>query len=274
MSTASRWKRAARVIVKDREVDGLRIRFRVKKTLKPDPNSADIRIHNLGDATRATLQEAAVPVVLMAGYESDTQVIFSGTSRAVDHRREGQDWVTHIQCGDGEQAFRGFSQFSFGAGTKATVVLERIAKDLGIDVGDALAKLKRGDFREGFLQGYTATGRAVRELDRVAKALGLEWSIQDGQLQLLEPDAATQAEALVLSADSGLIGSPDHKMAENASVAPLLRAECLLNGGVLPGRLVKLETATRTGFYRVENVEHQGDTHGSEWTTAWEGRPR
>lgn len=274
MSTASRWKRAVRVIVKDREVEGLRIRFKVKKNLKSEPNGLDLHVFNLGESTRSTLQEAEVPVVLMAGYEDDAQVIFSGHSRAVDHRREGQDWTTHIQCGDGLKAFKGYSRFSFGAGARVTDVLARIAKDLGIDVGDALARLKRGDLGGVFLHGYAATGRAVRELDRVSRVLGLEWSIQDGQLQLLEPDEPAQKEVLVLSADSGLIGSPDHKMAEDKKLPPLLRAKCLLNGGIRPGRLVKIEARTRTGFYRVESVEHEGDTHGSDWTTSWEGRPR
>lgn len=273
----ARWKRVARLIVKDRQVDGLRIRFKVKKSLKKEPNSLDLHVYNLGEATRATLQESKIPVVLMAGYESDAQILFSGRSRAVDHVRESQDWATHVQCGDGEQAFRGYSKFSFGAGARASDVLARVANDLGIDVGDALARLKRGDFKgakEVFLQGYAATGRAVRELDRVARVLGLEWSIQDGQLQVLEADSATQAEALVISADSGLIGSPDHRMAEDKKLPPLLRAKCLLNGGIRPGRLVKLEARARTGFYRVESVEHEGDTHGAEWTTTWEGRPR
>lgn len=276
--TTRQWRRSAILFANDREIEGLRIRFKVRKTLRPDPNSLDLHAYNLGANTRSTFDAARIPIVLLAGYEKSRSVIFSGISRAVDHVREGQDWRTRIHAGDGDRAFRSFSAFSFGPGTPVAKVLERIAWDLGIDVGDAIAKLRRGDFRgavdKTFLQGYAATGRSVKELDRVAKAIGLEWSIQDGSLQLLEPDASTQAETVVLAADSGLIGSPEHKMPDQAGAAPLLVARCLLNGQILPGQIVSLETSSRAGLYRVESVEHAGDTHGSEWTTTWEGRPR
>jgi hypothetical protein len=273
---AALWKRSARLVLNDVEIDGLRLRFKVKKTLKPDPNTLDLYVYNLAEATRARLQAARVPLVLVGGYDGATQVLFAGESRAVDHLREGAAWVTHVQCGDGEKAFREHSSFSVGAGAKLSDVIARIAGDLGVNAGDAIAKIRKGEFPlslDAFLQGYAANGRSVRELDRVMKAAGLEWSIQDGVLQILPPETATQEEAIVLSPDSGLVGSPDHKMAEKPELPPLLKVQSLLNGGFRPGRALKMESATRTGFYRVENVEHAGDTHGREWTTTLEARP-
>jgi hypothetical protein len=271
------WKRSAYAIVNDVRVEGLRLKFKARKTIKPDPNTLDLRIYNLAEPTRARLQAAHVPIVLVAGYEGAAQVIFAGESRTVDHVREGADWTTHVQCGDGEVAYRGFSAFSFGPGAKASDVIARIAQDLGVNAGDALARLRKGDYPgalDSFLQGYTATGKSVRELDRVTKAIGLEWSIQDGVLQLLEPDTPTQEEAFVLSPATGLIGSPEHGAPEEQGVAPLLKAKCLLNGALRPGRKVKLETAQRTGFYRLEAVEHEGDSHGETWTSSVEARPQ
>lgn len=273
---ATLWKRSARLVLKDVETEGLRLRFRIKKTLKPDPNTLDLSVYNLSAATRARLQEARIPLVLLGGHEGARQVLFAGESRAVDHLREGAAWVTHVQCGDGEKAFREHSSFSVGAGARLSDVIARIAQDLGVDAGDAVSKIRRGEFPlalDAFLQGYAANGRSVRELDRVTKAAGLEWSIQDGVLQILPPEKVTQEDAVVLSADSGLIGSPDHKMAEKPDLPPLLKAQSLLNGGFRPGRAVKIEALSRTGFYRVENVEHAGDTHGAEWTTTIEARP-
>jgi len=273
------WGREAWVVVNDLEVRGLRLVFKVKSTLKPDPNDLDLRIYNLSPTTRAKLSAAAAaPVVLVAGHQGTAQVIFSGRARTVDHLRDGASWVTHVQSGDGNQAFTKLSAISFAAGTRATDVAIALAKDLGVEAGDAIARLRRGDFtgaREVFLQGFSASGRSVRDFDRVAKVLGLEWSIQGGVLQLLEPGKGTQEAAYELAPDTGLIGSPDHGAPGPNGEPPLLKVKCLLNGGIRPGRVVSLRSSARSGFYVVDQVEHAGDTHGaSEWTTSLEARPR
>lgn len=277
--TVQAWGREAWVVVNDLEVRGLRLVFKTKATLKPDPNNLDLRIYNLSPTTRARLSAAASPpVVLVAGHKGTAQVIFSGRARTIDHLREGPDWVTHVQSGDGDQAFTKLSAISFAAGARATDVALALAKDLGVDAGDAIAKLQRGDFSgasQAFMQGFSAGGRTVRDFDRVAKVLGLEWSIQGGVLQLLEPGKGTQDAAYEIAPGTGLIGSPDHGAPGPNGEPPLLKVKCLLNGGLRPGRVVSLRSASRSGFYVVDSLEHSGDTHGaSEWTTSLEARPR
>ncbi len=268
------WGREAWAIVSDVEVRGLRLAFKVKKTYRPDPNVTDLKVYNLAPATRSALSKAAAPpVILVAGYAGAAQVIFSGRARTIDHVREGPDWVTHIQSGDGEQAFSQFGAASFGPGTGLPDIVEQLAAQAGIGAKDAVAQLRRGDLVGGsrtFLQGYTAAGRSVLDLDKVLKAAGIEWSIQDGVLQLVAPGKATQATAYVLSADSGLIGSPDHGAPGPLGEPPMLKAKCLLNGGITPARAIRLESVSRAGFYRVETVEHVGDTHGQDWTSSIE----
>ena len=268
------WGREAWAIVNDVEVRGMRLVFQAKKTYRPDPATLDLKIYNLAPATRSKLSGvAAPPVILVAGHTAATQVIFSGRARTIDHVREGPDWVTHIQSGDGEQAFSQFGAASFGPGAKLADVVKELAGQAGIEAKDAVAQLRRGDLVGGsktFLQGYTAAGRSVLDLDRVLKSASIEWSIQDGVLQLVNPGKATQAPAYVLSADSGLIGSPDHGAPGPNGEPPLLKAKCLLNGGITPARAIKLESVSRSGFYRVETVQHTGDTHGQDWTSSIE----
>lgn len=268
------WGREAWAVVNDVEVRGLRLVFKAKKTKKPDPNNLDLKIYNLAPATRAKLTAAATPpVVLVAGHAGAPQVIFSGEARTIDHVRDGPDWVTHVQSGDGEQAFSQFGAASFGPGAQLADIVEQLAGQAGIAAKDAVAQLRRGDLKGGsktFLQGFTAAGRSVLDLDRVLKAAGVEWSIQDGVLQLVNPGEATQEEAFVLSAETGLLGSPDHGAPGKKGEPPLLKARCLLNGGIKPDRAIRLEAVSRQGFYRVETVEHAGDTHGQDWTTTIE----
>lgn len=265
------WGREAWAIVNDAEVRGLRLVFKAKKSRKPDPNNLDLKIYNLAPHRRTSLSQAkAPPVILVAGHAGATQVIFSGLARTIDHVREGADWVTHIQSGDGEQALSQFGASSFGPGAGLADVVEELTKQMGVSAGDALAQLRRGDFAGGsktFLQGFTSAGRAVLDLDKALKSAGIEWSIQDGALQLTDPGKATQERAFVLSADSGLIGSPAHGAPGKNGEPPLLKAKCLLNGAIRPARTISLQAIARQGFYRVETVEHAGDTHGQDWTS-------
>jgi hypothetical protein len=274
------WK----VIVGETEITGLRIRFKAKKTAKADPSTLDLSITNLSASTRAKLSASArPPVVLMAGYKEAAGLIFAGPARTIDHLREGADWTTHILCGDGEQAYKGFSSFSFKAGTKKGVVLTRWTDDLkglGIDVADAQAAIRRGGLpglKEYFTQGFAAHGRTMKEGDRLLASIAAEYSVQDGRLVITEVAKPTTEPAVVLSAETGLLGSPDHGAPEKVEGEPapvsLLKAKALLNGELRPMRAMRLETASRSGFYRLETVEHSGDSHGQDWFTAVEARP-
>lgn len=273
-----------RVIVGTTEIVGLRVSFKAKKTGKADPNTLDLGIYNLSAATRAKVSADERPaVVLMAGYKGAAGVIFAGPARTIDHVREGADWKTHITCGDGEQAYVGVSSFSFKAGSRKGDVVARVTEDLkqlGIDTGDAKRALQEGGIaglKEYFTQGYAAAGRSMKELDRLAQACGFEYSIVDGRLVITQLERPTNEEMVVLSPATGLIGSPDHgapeKGAEEKKAVSLLKARALLNGELRPLRGMRLETSSRSGNYRIETVEHVGDSHGPEWFSNVEARP-
>lgn len=281
---AANFDRDWKVIVGETEIVGLRIHFRAKKTASADPSRLDLKVYNLAASTRAQLSAVAnPPVVLIAGYKGAAGVIFAGPARTIDHLREGPDWATHILCGDGERAFQGFSSFSFKAGTKKGNVVERLiedAKALGIDVDDARRAVQQGGvkgLKEYFSQGYTASGRTMKELDRLAKSAGFEYSVVDGRLVIAEVERPTDEPAVVLSPATGLLGSPDHgapeKTADSTTPISLLKARALLNGELRPLRAMRLEASARNGFYRIENVEHAGDSRGNEWFTTVEARP-
>jgi hypothetical protein len=277
LASSPLYRREWYVIIGDHKSVGLRLKFKVEKTLLGEPNTLDLHVYNLSADTRAKMQKRGVPVVLVAGYQGAAQVIFSGDAQAVDHLRDGPNWDTHIQSGDGAEVFRtAFSSHSFKAGTTWKDVAGTVAKDLGVNVGDAVSKLGTGDFAgaiDTFLQGYTAHGPAVAEFDRVMRAGGLEWSIQDGKLQIVKGRNPTAEDAILLSPKTGLIGSPDHGSPEKDGQPSLLKVRSLLQGGIRPGRAVVLESASVRGRYRAAKVTHEGDTHGGEWYTGMELEP-
>ena len=49
-----------------------------------------------------------------------------------------------------------------------------------------------------------------------------------------------------------------------------IKARCLLNGRIAPGRLVELESVIVSGSFIVKKVKHSGQTWGNDWTTEME----
>lgn len=266
------------------EITDLRFSFRVRKTLGKEPNTAEFTVWNLSQQSRAELQGKALRLTLSAGYEDTLAALFVGDSRHVDSSPDGPDWMTVIQCGDGERGYRhGRVSESFRAGVPVTSVLQKIADGLQID-GTSVTGVEGLRGRQ-YVAGYTAHGRAARELDRILRGFGFEWSIQDGHLQVLAPEAATAETIVELSAATGLIGSPtlntpsptqqlDPFTGRVRSVGgkPTLKAKSLLQPEIKPGRRVRIDSVTGIkGLFRVTDVTHMGDTKGAEWYSDFEG---
>ncbi len=271
------FKRRVRVIVDTLLIEDLHVQFKVKKTLKKEPNTCEISIYNLSEASRAGMQRKHAKVILEAGYTDTMSQIFSGDARVIDHIHDGSNWITKAQCGDGERAFQ-YARIteSFRPGSTVHQVARRLIAALGLPGVDALKAI--GDnIQEQLTQGYSMIGPASRELDKLLKGRGLEWSIQDGQLQVIKKGDVTLRPAIVLSADTGMIGSPSHGTPgpDKKDKSNLLKVKSLIQPGIKPGGRIRIESETRdiNGDYRVETVSHSGDTHGGDWFSEAEATP-
>jgi hypothetical protein len=284
------FRRVARVTLHKLEISGLRIVFDVGRSLKREPNTAEVRIYNLNGDHRAQLQEqTTVPVRLEAGYEpsklssstdaalagigvdaqSTLSQLFTGDLRRAYSTREGPDWVTVIRSGDGEKAGRSQRvQMSFRPGVQWTQIYTDLIKKAGVDVGNALSAITgSATFKMPTAAPVSIMGNALDEIERIGRSHGFETSVQDNALQVLPLGKAALNIPVELSAQTGLIGSP-----EPASDGHV-RFRSLLTGDIVPGRRVELTARSFSGTYRVESVNYTGDTNGGPWYADCEGKP-
>ncbi len=260
------------------EITELRVAFKVTKTLVKDPNSAEIKIYNLAESTRAKLPGTGSKVVLKAGYEDTVEQIFIGDARSIESKREGVEWVTTLKCGDGERAVQHARvNESFGVNTLASNVITTLGEATGLDTGNLSTLAKGGAFPGRYTQGYAASGKAFKELEKALSAAGYELSIQDGALQVLKPGETTTESVIELSEDSGLVGSPEVSGGEKkegkkntAPSKPVLQVKSLLHGGFRCGRRVAVTSRQYKGVYKCVKVEHTGDSAGGEFYSALE----
>jgi hypothetical protein len=244
----------------------LDITFQIKRSLSAKvANSAEIKIYNLSPDSRQKLQAMRdVFVSLEAGYAGGRSLIFRGELREAWSARDGNDWVTSIGAGDAEKPRKKARvNKSFPAGTSASTVITHCAQALQVGLGNvtkqaALAKLWNVS-PSVFSCGYVASGDALSQLDRICRSCGMEWSIQDNQLQLLERGKPLQETGIVLTESSGLVGSPE------LGKGGVVRCRTLMIPGLYPGRRVELKSRALSGVYRVETTHHRGVFGTEDW---------
>lgn len=248
---------------------GLRVRFKIEKSLTKQPNTGEIVVTNMAPSRRADLQVKGVRVLLEAGYRDRISRLFSGDVRTADSVHAGADWETAMRLGDGERAWQ-FARVdeSFNVGTRMADVIKTVARATGLELGNVdtqAAKINRV-----FDQGFAVAGKAVQALDGLVTSIGKELSIQDGQLQILDPYESLDLPIPELTPESGLIGSPEMGPPETKGKPALLRFKCLLLA-VKPGSKVRLKSERYEGYIRIHKISHDGDTHGGAWYSTING---
>lgn len=281
------FRRAYRLVVGDVEATANDIAFEVKKNRKIEPNTADISVWNLNPDNRSKFEgfPKGTPVDLEAGYEGNVGRIFLGTLRTattkragkqgfeqIETTRDGPDLITKIGAGDGEkQLTTKFVSITAGPATPVSTILREIVKGLEVDQGNldtVAAALELRRVGRYFEQGAVFEGPAKRELKRLADSAGLDVSIQDGQLLLLDKgQPLVTATAILLSPNHGLVGSPTLDNEGNVTATALMQPD------IFPGRIVTIQSERVTGAFVCEQVSHRGDTAGNDWYTIVEGKP-
>lgn len=256
-------------------VEQLRVTFDVEKNLGSEPNSVKIEIYNAAEPTRARMQEKYLRVFLQAGYAGDMKLVCVGDVRKAYSKRDGTSWVTTIEAGDAERALlHARVNKSYKAGVRGAQIIDDAVKAMGqLDFG-ALAAIKPRFDAVQHLHGYSARGRASREIDRITEAAGVEWSIQDGRIQFLPKGEANRARTVELAEDSGLVGAPEWSSPrERSKKKPMLQVKSLLMPEIRPGGLLVVKSSTISATCKVHSVKHNGDTHGSDWYSEMECEP-
>lgn len=250
----------------------LRVVFQIVRTLKKDPNTADISIYNLTRENRVKLQEKNVATVLEAGYVDNISQIFAGQLQRGSSVRDGADWITSIQSGDGVKQFKEARMAkSFAGPVKVEKVLENVASELGVELGNVKEKVAEKGLRATLTEysnGFVARGKVEKILHRVTRSMGYGFSIQDGAIQLLGPgETINPDQAILLTSDTGLIGSPE------PGEKGIVKARSLMQPDALPGRKVQIQSEEIDAFFRIDKVIFSGDTWGDDWYSDLELKP-
>jgi hypothetical protein len=152
-------------------------------------------------------------------------------------------------------------------------VLDKVAASLKSVPSGGVKSIKNflvSQFKS-FGTGLVLSGGSKDILDSLTKTVGLEWSIQDGELQFLEGGKGTLETAFDVSPGTGLVGSPG-KVKSSTPTGPQggIEFSMLLQPKLRPGRLVKISSVGVSGVYRATKISHEGDNQTGTWLTKCE----
>lgn len=264
-------------------VEGLRCAGKILRTLKPAPNKCELTVWNLAPGTRKEIEELrtserGIPVKIKIGYTGQLTQVWLGDLRTAISVREPPDWKTLLSSGDGEKAHREsrIAQ-SFGPGTTLDTALRAVVKVLQKNLAggdkriqrqvDALiSSVKMKGVGKILASGIVLHGSAPKVLTDLCNSAGLEWSIQDSQIVILNRGDALKNTAILVEGDAStaedaerggtnLIGSPD------VDAEGVVSFRMLISPDAIPGSLVQLRSERVSGLHRIEKTTTEFDTH-------------
>lgn len=282
-------------------IKDLRFEFDITKTASKTANEASLKIYNAAPTTITLMETVNNVVIIKAGYVNDIGAItiFTGTTCRSLTYQDGPDIITEMELRDSVIPLRDAKiSVSFPPNTSAMTVLDGVAKNFGLLIKKSISKVQD----KQYVGGYAYNGRVRDAMDRVCNYLGLEWSAQDSEIQIIKKGGVYADTAVVLSKDTGMIGYPRReaktmtektaakqgiKYGQKGIVRTVVdvedptaklkdrvtlevqgyRVKSLLNPAIYPGAYVQLKSRGIDGeFFRVEEAHYTGDTHGQEWS--------
>jgi hypothetical protein len=254
------------------EITDLHISFEIKKTAKNQPNKSSIRVWNLQLSTRKELEKPDTRCIFYAGYREDAGplLLFNGNTTFVWSRIEGPDIVTEFELGDGQAEMRDATvSVGYGPGVRSSQILADAAQSMELPLNVPGNAPERS-----YQQGFSYYGSATGLLDKVTQGTDLEWSVQNGNLQVIQQGMVTTRQGVELDLDSGLIYSPERmrknrtehkKRASARHQYDGWRVKTLLMPMLNPGDRIRLTSRFVQGIFRIQEIEHRGDSHEGDW---------
>lgn len=287
-SSVRQWLRVAQVVIgkagNGLMVEDLRITFEVEKTAEEQPNTAVIKIYNLHPKNVAKIKKEYDEILLNAGYQGATKLVFRGNIKHVYTYKEGLDYITEIEAGDGDRDYgSAVMNETLAAGTTNSQLVDRAVGSFK-EVGGTCKGVIQVDDRAR-LRGKVVSGNTRDLLRDIARESNAKWSIQDGALVIVKTQGLLPNEAVVLTSETGLLEAPEIND-KGIAVKCLMNPEIAINGSVkLDNNGIKAKRQKKKalkqpeepegdpvrldpdGIYKVIKLTHKGDTRGQEWVT-------
>lgn len=253
-------------------IENLRIEFDVKATRVNYPNVGTVKIYNLAPDTRSRIKDSGDVIEVVAGYQDNVGTILLGNIRTVNHGKKGADIVTMITCGDGDEDYQNtmVNATILPESADPQALIRQMASEMR---NTSLGEIVGLEEEQAPRRPVVISGNMKDEMNKLGRKHNFEWTIQNGTLEVVRNDLAIN-EMIVLSSESGMIGSP--AISEKG-----IKVKCLLNPRLRPNRMIqvlsdyaeleqsssltKRDTDLGGGIFRIDQIAYTGNNRDGDF---------
>lgn len=238
-------------------------------------NTGEIEIYNLPEEYLKLLQGDYPVAFLKVGYQNgDIITILKGEVVSVSTRKQGPEKVTQLLLGSG--------YVELNHKTISKVVPEgKSVKEVIQALQTEMTGISKGVF-SGFninnkvLYGYSMSGTARETLDNICRTYHLDYNIDNDILYVHDAEGTIDENyslAPLINEASGLIDLP-YETKVNVGKAKKsidnkggVHFKILLNPTLQAGSIIRIESETITGWYKISDLRHYGGNRTNDWYT-------
>lgn len=249
-------------------IKNLHISFTVQKTESSDANKCTVSIYNLSDSTINTIKESGLTAILNAGYTQGKgeEVLFIGDICNVSTQYDFPNKITAIDLYDGQEALTySKTSISYKEGSDSLQILRDALDKFGLPIKTDLTKLALKS--KQFLNAFSFAGSTKTLVDTLTKHLGLDWSVQSGELKLYAKEKLESYVLITLSSETGLLNVPEaikiqskEKKGKKKEDIDGFRIKSLLQPKAEPAGTISLTSRNipKGSKFRIYSVDHSG----------------
>lgn len=257
------------------EVEGLRIRFEIGKTLLGYPARGRIEVYNLGEPNIQKITQRYTTVELYCGYldAGNVALVFRGNIINFFKTRFAENSVFTMVVKSSTTAWDdSYFAKTYRAGVAPETIITEVAQSFG---GVIVRPIEAPESWVASLADVTLSGSSRQLMNQLSRTYNFDWDIMEGEVTVVpRGKALLDKAAYVITPLTGLIGA--------ATITELgADFRMLLNPGIMLGRQVQLLTDsvqlgqanidfrrvrnTADGLYKVMDIRLFGDTRGIDW---------
>lgn len=245
--------------------------FDIKKGSTANSEKSTISIFNLSNDTvdyLITNADKSLVIKFEAGYEGSVKTLFKGTIDSVTDDNDTETRITKLVLGESTVNKKEANSFrAYPRNTNINNIVYDLIGDLGVPIGNVQP------ITENFLYPLKKTihGHTATQLSKIADWYGFRFSIQNGAAYFIPEKSKFVQEAILVSGETGLIGTPKAITDKNTiavrSNLPTtgLKVRCQLNAAIQPETVILVKSGDIDQTFKVTKVYYKGDYRGNDW---------
>lgn len=251
--------------------NALEIDFDIPFNDKEEPDVSEVTIYNLSEDSINEIKKQGYCLV-NAGYREmgNKACVVSGDIEDVTTDWEGLDKVTKIKVSDGGKEWRKAKlNKTYAEGTKASLIMQDLCGVLGYEVVEINPK---EDIT--YKLGKTIKGYCSDNLKKLVKDTKSKMYINKKRITIRDEKKGNDI-GFLLNSETGLVGNPTLNKDDSEDKTDLRESEkekkknkeekktwkvtCLLNAKIETDSIIKIESKTCNGQFRVVSGKHTKD---------------